>query len=61
MATPHHRKPYSPAFVAHTRQAWQVYYDVSLTEEDAGVITRNLVEFFEVLLEWDRDRTLPNA
>ena len=40
MATPHHRKPYSPAFVTHTRQAWQGYYDVSLTEEDAGVITQ---------------------
>jgi hypothetical protein len=54
MATPHYRKPYSPAFVTHTHQVWQGYYDVPLTEEDAGSITNNLVEFFEILMEWDR-------
>lgn len=55
MADSQHRKSCSLAFVTHTRQVWQGYYDVSLTEEDAGIITRNLVDFFEVLLEWDRD------
>lgn len=54
MAVQHLRKPFSPALMAQTRHVWQGYYDVPLTDEDAGVITGNMVEFFEVLREWDR-------
>lgn len=54
MAVHHRQKPFSPALMAQTRQVWQRHYDVPLTDEDAGVITGNMVEFFEVLREWDR-------
>lgn len=40
--------------MAQTRQVWQGYYDAPLTDEDVGIMTNNLVEFFEVLREWDR-------
>ena len=54
MAPPRFRKPCSPALVTQTRQAWQGFYDAPLTDEDAGIITRNMVEFFAILMEWDR-------
>ena len=59
MASPRLQKPCPPALVTHTRQVWQGYYDAPLTEEDAGVITRNIGDFFAVLMEWDR--TPPNS
>ena len=50
----------SQTLVDRTLREWQGYYATPLTEQDANDITNNLLEFFDVLLEWDNYRDFPN-
>ncbi len=43
-------------FLLKTVEVWQPYYDRKLTTEDAREIATNLVEFFNILVEWDEGR-----
>jgi hypothetical protein len=56
----HMAKRCSQTLVDRTLREWQGYYATPLTEEDARDITNNLLEFFDVLLEWDNHRDFPN-
>ena len=47
-------KQKNPTFLKHTLEKWQPHYVGPLTEEDAGAITTNMTNFFDILLEWDR-------
>ncbi len=54
MASSHRRTTCSPALLAQTRQVWQGHYERPLSEEDAAVMTGNMVDFIEVLMEWEK-------
>ena len=45
----------SDEFLDKTIKMFQPHYKEQLTREDAREIIENMVGFFEVLLEWDRE------
>lgn len=47
---------YSDEFLDRTIKVWQPYLKEPLTREDAREIAQNFVGFFEVLMEWDREK-----
>jgi len=61
MAAPRSGKPYSAALLAQTRQVWQGPYGRPLSEEDASAITGNMVDFLEVLMEWEEKNSASHS
>lgn len=45
---------HSEEFLEKTIEVWQPYSDVTLTNEDAKEITKNMVQLFEFLIELDK-------
>ncbi len=43
-------------FLLETMSLWQPHYEEELTTEDAREIATNMVEFFNILVEWDEGR-----
>ena len=48
-------------FLEKTIKFWQPYSKEPLTREDAREIIQNFVGFFEVLMEWDREKRKDSA
>ncbi|MBI3623357.1 hypothetical protein HY212_04750 [Candidatus Pacearchaeota archaeon] len=46
----------SKSYLEKTINVWQPHYDRTLTIEDAKVIAENVIDFFELLIEWKKKR-----
>ena len=46
---------FSQDFLLETLSVWQPYYEKELAVEDAREIASNMVEFFNILVEWDEE------
>ncbi len=42
-------------FLLETKEVWQPLYEKELTLEDTREIASNVVEFFNILVEWDEE------
>ncbi len=42
-------------FLLETNEVWQPLYEKELAIEDAREIASNMVEFFNILEEWDKE------
>lgn len=49
------RLDFNPQFLQETIEILQSYYEEKLTTEDAMEIASNMIEFFNLLAEWDEE------
>ena len=42
-------------FVKYTKDIWQPYYEEELTDLDAVEITNNMIDFMNLLIQWDKE------
>jgi len=42
-------------FVKYTLDVWQPYYENALTNQDVAEITNNMVNFMDLLINWDKE------
>jgi hypothetical protein len=53
--------PPSEEFLDQTIKVWQPYSGRTLTHQDARDIATNMVGFFQLLAEWDREEKAPRS
>lgn len=42
-------------FINYTKEIWQPYYEEEVTDLDAAEITNNMVDFMNLLIQWDKE------